>query len=242
MPMILLISSSYAFAQQAFLAYCREDLRAFVPKGSRLLFFPFALSRHDEYCELVQKAFRRLGVDVDGAHNVDLTSSDALEAYDVIFCGGGNTFLLLKELYERQLVEPIRTAVAKGVRYIGSSAGANVACPTIGTTNDMPIVAPESMRALGLVPFNVNAHYYDRSADFHHMGETRRDRIYEFMSHNEVDVIALREGALLLIEGKTVEVRGIDGGIVFRKGPDDKIVETTVAPGDAVPSLLGVEQ
>jgi dipeptidase E len=148
--------------------------------------------------------------------------------------GGGNTFRLLKTLYELDLLDPIRRRAADGMAYIGSSAGSNVAGRTIGTTNDMPIVQPPSFEALGLVPFNLNPHYLDPEPGSTHKGEAREERIAQFHEENDIPVVAIREGAMLRVKDTAVEAAGRGGGRLFRRG--EKTVE--LGTGDRVDRLL----
>ena len=154
---------------------------------------------------------------------------------EAIFCGGGNTFRLLDALYELDLLSPIRRRVSEGMPYVGASAGSNLACPTIKTTNDMPIVEPLSFDALGLVPFQINPHYLDPVPGSTHMGETRETRIREFHEENETPVVGLREGAMLRVEGDSVELRGRAGARIFRRGEEP--VEVT--PVAEIGALVG---
>jgi dipeptidase E len=135
-----------------------------------------------------------------------------------IFVGGGNTFRLLAALHRRGLLAPIRERVASGVPCIGSNAGAIVACPTLGTTKDMPIVEPPSFRALGLTDFQISPHFLDPDPASTHMGETQEERIAQFHEENETPVVGLREGAMLRVEGGSVVLKGVAGARVFRRG------------------------
>jgi dipeptidase E len=153
---------------------------------------------------------------------------------DVLFVGGGNTFLLLRELYRAGVMDLIRARVHTGMLYIGTSAGSNVAGLTIGTTNDMPIVYPPSFDALGLVPFNINPHYLDPDPNSTHMGETRETRIKEFHFLHDQPVVGLREGAMLHVTDSTVELQGSSGARLFLS--HDEPAE--FAPGDQMGFLL----
>jgi dipeptidase E len=149
---------------------------------------------------------------------------------EALFIGGGNTFRLLKNLYETRLLETIRARVENGMPYVGSSAGSVVSCPTIRTTNDMPIVEPPSLTSLGLIPFQLNCHYVDADPSSTHMGETREVRLREFHEENETPVDGIREGSMLRVENGTTVLKGTTGAKIFRRGetPFD------VAPGAVV--------
>jgi dipeptidase E len=165
------------------------------------------------------------------------TAADPLQAVEraeAIFVGGGNTFRLLKGLYDNDLLEVIRTRVHQGMPYIGSSAGSNVAGPTIRTTNDMPIVEPPSLKALGLVSFQINPHYLDPDPNSTHMGETREERLRQFLEENETPVVALREGCMLWVEDTRIELRGITNARIFRRGMEP----FEIKPGARVDEVL----
>jgi dipeptidase E len=135
-----------------------------------------------------------------------------------VFVGGGNTFRLLKTLQDGGLLDQIRRKVLDGMRYMGSSAGANLACPTIKTTNDMPIVQPADFHALGLVTFQINPHYIDADPNSRHMGETREKRISEFHEENDLTVIGLREGSWIVVDQGRATLHGETGAKIFLKG------------------------
>ncbi len=158
-----------------------------------------------------------MGYELSSVHTA-ADPAQAVNETDAIFIGGGNTFRLLKALYDFDLLDPIRERVAAGMPYIGSSAGSNVAGPTIKTTNDMPIVQPPSFDALGLVSFQINPHYLDPDPNSKHMGETREERILQFLEENDTPVVGLREGAILRIENGETILRGSTGARIFRKG------------------------
>src|SRR5690606_32785496 len=158
----------------------------------RLLFIPCAKRDGDAYLQVVRSAVAPLGVAVDGLHQ-EPDPVAALRRAAALFVGGGNTFRLLSALQRTGLVEVIRERVQEGMPYLGASAGTNVACPSLRTSNDMPIVPPASFEALGLVPFQINPHYVDPDPRSTHMGETRDERIAEFLEENDVPVLGVRE-------------------------------------------------
>jgi dipeptidase E len=220
---VLLLSTSTVHGS-GFLEYCRPTIADHFAGRDRILFIPYASPgglAHDDYTDLVSAALAPVGIDVEGLHSFP-NAVEAVREAEGLFTGGGNTFLLLRELYDLGLLEPIRERVAEGVPYMGSSAGSNVAGANIGTTNDMPIVYPPSFEALGLVPFNINPHYLDPEPDSTHMGETRETRIREFHVRNRQPVVGLREGAWLLRRGAELTLGGSRGGRLFRRDREAK--------------------
>ena len=168
---VLLISNSTLYGG-GYLDHAEAEIRSFLGEVKRVLFVPYALFDRDKYAATAQQRFQKMGYDLTSVH----TASDPVQAVnetDAVFIGGGNTFRLLKALYDFALLQPIRERVEAGMPYIGSSAGSNVAAPTIKTTNDMPIVQPPSFDALALVSFQINPHYLDPAPNSKHMGETR---------------------------------------------------------------------
>ncbi len=183
----------------------------------RVLFIPYALQDRGGYAAKARAAFGEMGFQIDSIHEA-ADPRRAIEEAEAVFCGGGNTFRLLKALYDLDLVERLRRRALDGMPYAGASAGSNLACPTIKTTNDMPIVEPPSFDALGLVPFQINPHYLDPAPGSTHMGETRETRIREFHEENQAPVVGLREGAMVRVEGDSLLLEGRAGARVFRQG------------------------
>lgn len=212
---ILLLSTSTVFGS-GYLAYAEREITDFLGSSRRVLFVPFALHDRDGYAARVRRRFAECGYEIDSLH--DATDARAAVANaDAIFVGGGNTFRLLKTLYDLQLLEVVRENVVRGMRYIGSSAGSNIAGRTIQTTNDMPIVQPPSLDALGLVAFQINPHFVDADPASKDMGETREERIAQFHEESETPVIGLREGAMVRVEAGVATLVGSAGARLFRK-------------------------
>jgi dipeptidase E len=215
--MELLLLSNSTDHGSPYLAHARETITGFVPARGTLAFVPYALADHDGYTEVVRTALAPAGITVRGVH----AGGDpvaALRGADAVFVGGGNTFRLLRDLYATGLRDALRTAVRGGLPYMGASAGTNMAGPTIRTTNDMPIVAPPSFAALDLVPFQLNPHYVDPVPGGTHMGETREQRLTEFLECNDVPVLGLREGTWLRVADGSARLGGPLDARLFRRG------------------------
>ncbi len=200
-----------------------------------LLFVPYALHDHDAYEAMITDNNLHGGYTIEGIHRTP-NPRKAIEQAEGIYVGGGNTFRLLNTLYELDLLDVIRSCVEDGMPYLGISAGTNVACPTMMTTNDMPICQPPSLKALGLVPFQVNAHYYSGATyvevdgTYHpHFGETRDDRIREFHEMNDAPVVGLWEGGMIRIEDNTATLHAAPARL-FRKGE----AAIDIQPGDRI--------
>lgn len=219
----LLISSSRVHGG-GYLDHAEHEIRDFLHQVSRILFVPYALHDRDGYAAVARAKFEQMGFTLDSIH----TASDpqhAVEKAQAMFIGGGNTFRLLNTLYELDLIDVIRARAQDGMRYMGASAGSNVAGLTIRTTNDMPIVQPLSFNALGLVPFQINPHYLDPDPNSTHMGETREQRLKEYLEENTVPVVAIREPAMLRIDNGIVTLKGSKGARIFRRGMEPYEVE-----------------
>jgi dipeptidase E len=209
MRRLLLLSNSTDHGR-GYLDHAMPEIRELFAGVRRIVFVPFALQDHAGYAAKARTRFAAEGIEVDA-----LTSDDsgrrALESAEGVFVGGGNTFRLLKALQESALLAPLQRRARGGMPYLGASAGINITSPTIRTTNDMPIVEPAGFAALALVPFQINPHYLDAEAGTRHMGETREDRIREFLEENDVPVVGLREGAWLRVSGPAGELGGRTG-------------------------------
>src|SRR5882762_4222343 len=229
---LLLISNSTVHGG-GYLDHAEEEIRNLVGSGSRVVFVPFALSDRRDYAAKAEERFHAMGLSLTSVHDVSHMVRTVEEA-DAIFIGGGNTFRLLKGLQEHHLVDPIRRRVAAGVPYIGSSAGSIVACPSLKTTKDMPVVQPLSFEALDLVPFQISPHYLDPEPSSTHMGETQEERIMQFLEENEETVVGLREGSILLVRDAALVLKGPTTARIFRRG--EKPFEVT--PGSNLCPVL----
>jgi len=229
---LLLLSNSTQHGE-GYLDYAEAEIRDLFQKVERILFIPFALHDRPAYAEAVRRRLGPMGYEVASLHEAP-DPLEALRATQAVFIGGGNTFRLLEALYQLDLLGPLRLQVEAGIPYLGASAGSNVACISIKTTNDMPIVQPPSLDALNLVPFNINPHYVDPDPASTHRGETREERIREFHEVNDPPVVGLREGSMLRVEGARVVLRGRTGARIFIKGQEPR----ELAPGASLDFLL----
>ncbi len=213
---LLLISNS-TLHERRYLDHAEKEILDFVGPRTSVLFVPYAVYDRRAYATKAQERFREMGLSLASIHDVS-NMPRAIDEAEVIFVGGGNTFRLLKGLHDHDLLGPIRRRVATGMPYIGSSAGSIVACPTLKTTKDMPVVQPPSFEALGLVPFQISPHYLDPDPASTHMGETQEERIMQFLEENEEPVVGLREGSLLRVQERTVVLKGPNTARIFRRG------------------------
>src|SRR5262249_15148263 len=194
----LMLSNSFS-PGLGMLEHALDELASLLAGRRELLFLPYASGNPDDYTQAMRRALAPLGVRIEGAHRVD--GITALAAADAVFVGGGNAFRLLRTVQRNGLLSAIRERVRVGMPYVGVSAGANLACPTIRTTNDMPIVQPDSLDALGLIPFQLNPHYPTAPSNSSGTGETRDERLAEFLEENDVPVLGLCEGSWLRVSG-----------------------------------------
>ncbi|MFG3699381.1 dipeptidase PepE [Micromonospora sp. NPDC047620] len=210
---LLLLSNSTA-PGRAYLEHARDAILQALDGRRSIVFVPFALADHDGYTNTVRRAMEPLGITVRGAH--EGTPRDIVANAEAVFVGGGNTFRLVKAIHELDLISVVRTRVSEGMPYIGSSAGTNVATPSLRTTNDMPIVQPPSFETFGLVPFQINPHYLDPDPASTHQGETREERLTQFLEENDVPVLAMREGTWLRVSNSSMRLDGVAaGGRIF---------------------------
>jgi dipeptidase E len=232
---LLLLSNSTNYGED-YLRFTLPHIKSFLGQQvKRVLFVPYASVRrsYDEYAAQVRARFEEIGYGLDSVHDA-ADAHRAVASAEALAVGGGNTFHLMRGLYEANLFEAIRERVSLGMPYIGWSAGSNVACPTIKTTNDMPVVEPAGFEALSLIPFQINPHYTDATLP-NHNGETRQERLLEFIAANpEAKVIGLREGTALLVEDEEITLIGEKSARIFLKSQEP----AEYGPSDSLKFLL----
>ena len=215
----LLIASTSTVYGGSYLDYLLETLSMFFSETNEILFIPYARPggiSHDDYTAKASEAFKKINKELVGLHTFE-DPIEAIKNAKAIFTGGGNTFVLVSQLYKYDILPTLREAIFNGLSYLGTSAGSNICGPTIQTTNDMPIVYPPSFKTLGIIPFNINPHYLDPDPSSEHMGETRETRIAEFHTQNTIPVIGLREGSWLEVKGDEIVLRGTHTARVFEQ-------------------------
>jgi dipeptidase E len=215
----IIIASTSTLHGGDYLDYLLPELKIHFENCKTILFIPFARPSgitHEDYTARVALAFAKIGKEVKGIHEFDDYSNAVINA-EGIFTGGGNTFLLVTQLYKNNIMSVLAEAVKKGIPYLGTSAGSNICGLSMQTTNDMPIVYPPSFKTLGLVPFNLNPHYLDADLQSKHMGETRETRIQEFHLFNTIPVLGLREGSWLEVKGDKIILKGNLAARLFRQ-------------------------
>ena len=227
MKKVLIVSTSTIYGT-TYLEYILPDVKTFFGEKKNILFIPYARPSgisHDEYTALAKEKFANIGLNIKGVHEFD-DKVEAIKNAEGFFTGGGNTFLLVKELHELGLMSEMKKAVENGAPYMGTSAGCNITGVNMKNTNDMPIVYPSSFDTLGLVPFNMNAHYLDPDPTSKHKGETRATRIKEFHTQNETPVVGLREGSWLEVNDDEVILKGKLDARIFEAGKDPYEIKT----------------
>ncbi|PIA79574.1 dipeptidase E [Gaetbulibacter sp. 4G1] len=206
----IIIASTSTLHGSDYLDYILDELTHFFKNAQTVLFIPYARPggiSHDDYTKKVEMAFSKINKKAVGIHTFE-NPIEAIKNAEAIFTGGGNTFVLVNQLYKNNLVDVLKETITNGTPYLGTSAGSNICGLTIKTSNDMPIVYPPSFNTLGLVPFNINPHYLDPDTNSKHMGETRETRIKEFHSYNTPPVIGLREGSWLHVIDDSIVLNG----------------------------------
>jgi dipeptidase E len=224
--MRLLLISNSTNAGEAYLEHPLDQIKSFLGSKVEALFIPYAgvTISFDEYTTRVRKRFQEIGHEITSVHEAD-DPVRAVRQAEAIVVGGGNTFHLAKLMQKHDLIDAIREKILAGTPYIGWSAGSNMACPSIRTTNDMPIVEPVSFQALNLVPFQINPHYLDANPEGH-AGETREMRIEEFIEANPgIFVVGLREGTMFLVEKETMQLMGTRPARIFKKDQNPQELE-----------------
>jgi dipeptidase E len=215
----LILASTSTIYGASYLEYLLPDLAIHFKNCKSILFLPYARPggiSHNEYTQFVRLAFAKINIEIKGIHEFD-NPIVAIEKAEGIFTGGGNTFLLVTQLYENNIMSVLENTLKNGTPYLGTSAGCNICGLTMQTTNDMPIIYPPSFKTLGLVPFNLNPHYLDAQLQSKHMGETRETRIAEFHQFNSQPVLGLRERSWLEVKGNSITLRGALSARLFRK-------------------------
>lgn len=215
----IIIASSSSLFDGEFLDYLLPELRLHFEHCKTILFIPYARPggiSHEEYTAKVALAFAKIDKTVKGIHEFE-DATTAIKNAEGIFTGGGNSFVLVAQLYKNNVMSVLAETIKNGTSYLGTSAGSNICGLTMQTTNDMPIIYPPSFQTLGLVPFNLNPHYLDPDLNSEHMGETRETRIKEFHAFNSVPVLGLREGSWLDVKGDKITLRGKLTARLFRQ-------------------------
>jgi dipeptidase E len=232
MKNIILASTSTLFGEE-YLAYLKPVIKELFTGVDEIIFIPFARPggiSHDEYTAKAATVFKELNITAKGLHTFAQPVVAIKEAKG-FFTGGGNTFLLVKQLHELHLMQPLKQAIESGTPYLGASAGSNIGGINMKTTNDMPIVYPPDFTTLGQVPFNLNPHYLDPDPDSKHNGETRETRIKEFHTQNNIPVVGLREGNWIKVKGDKITVEGSRETRIFEAGKEAyEIVAGSILP------------
>ncbi len=213
----MIIASTSTIHESGYLTYILDELASLYKDTEEILFIPYARPggiTHDAYTAIAAKAFKTIGKTVRGAHEFD-NPNEAVANAKGIFTGGGNTFLLVSQLYKTEVMTSLRDAIFNGIPYVGTSAGSNICGLTMQTTNDMPIIYPPSFKTLGTIPFNINPHYLDPIEGDTHMGETRETRIKEFHKFNTLPVVGIREGSWIRVVDEKVTLEGPHSARIF---------------------------
>ena len=224
----IIIASTSTLHGGNYLEYLLPTLQSHFKNCSTILFIPYARPSgisHDEYTKKAAQAFASINIKVQGIHEFE-NPEEAIQNAEGVFTGGGNTFLLVTQLYKNKIMQLLAEKVKNGTPYLGTSAGSNICSLSMQTTNDMPIIYPPSFQTLGLIPFNLNPHYLDPDANSQHMGETRETRIKEFHAFNAIPVLGLREGSWLEVKGNKITLKGDLKARLFKQNEAPQELET----------------
>lgn len=224
----IIIASTSTLHEGSYLEYLLPTLQSHFKNCKNLLFIPYARPSgisHDDYTQKVSEAFAKINITVKGIHEFE-DAQEAIKNAEGIFTGGGNTFLLVTQLYRHNIMQLLAETVKNGTPYLGTSAGSNICGLSMQTTNDMPIIYPPSFQTLGLIPFNLNPHYLDPVLQSKHMGETRETRIKEFHAFNAIPVLGLREGSWLEVKGEKITLKGNLTARLFKQNETPVELET----------------
>jgi dipeptidase E len=218
----LIIASTSTVHGGTYLSYLLDEISELYKDTEKILFIPYARPSgisYDEYTKIAADAFSKINKQIVGIH----TFEDPIEAINQakgVFVGGGNSFVLVSQLYKNNVMQSLREAIFNGLPYLGTSAGSNICGTSMQTSNDMPIVYPPSFKTLGAIPFNINPHYLDPDGNSKHMGETRETRIKEYHTQNTVPVIGLREGSWIQVQGENMILHGTHSARIFEQGKE----------------------
>jgi len=218
----IIVASTSTIHNGTFLSYLMDEIAELFSETKEIIFIPYARPgglSHDDYTKIAAKAFSKINKKIIGIHTFE-DPIDAINKAKGVFVGGGNTFVLVTQLYKNNVMQALREAIFNGLPYLGTSAGSNICGTSINNTNDMPIVYPPSFKALGVIPFNINPHYLDPDPNSKHMGETRETRIKEFHTQNTIPVVGIREGSWLQVKGKAIVLKGFHSARIFEQGKE----------------------
>ncbi len=224
----LIIASTSTIHGGTYLSYLLDEISELFIDTEEILFIPYARPggiSHDKYTKIAADAFLKINKRIVGIHTFD-NPVEAINNAKGVFVGGGNTFVLVNQLYQNNVMQSLREAIFNGLPYLGTSAGSNICGVSMNTTNDMPIVYPPSFKSLGVIPFDINPHYLDPDPTSKHMGETRETRIKEFHSFNTIPVVGIREGSWIRVQGDSIILKGIHSARIFEQDKDPIEIES----------------
>ncbi|KOP38115.1 dipeptidase PepE [Flavobacterium sp. WLB] len=223
----IIIASTSTLHGGSYLDYLLPALQLHFKNCTTILFIPYARPggiSHEEYTKKAAEVFASINIKLQGIHEFE-SPEKAIQNAEGFFTGGGNTFLLVSQLYKNNIMQLLAEKVKSGTPYLGTSAGSNICGLSMQTTNDMPIIYPPSFQTLGLIPFNLNPHYLDPDTNSQHMGETRETRIKEFHAFNAIPVLGLREGSWLEVKGDKITLKGSLKARLFKQNQTPEELE-----------------